>query len=76
MIEIYDDNKNKFNCEILFTFDDYNKSFIVYEDEEDNILASYYKIEDDKMIITPITDDKDYDIVDKKLQEWWDDDYE
>ena len=76
MIEIYDDNKNKFNCEILFTFDDNNKSFIVYEDEEDNILSSYYKIEDDKMIITPITDDKDYDIVDKKLQEWWDDDYE
>ena len=76
MIEIYDNNKNKFNCEILFTFDDNNKSFIVYEDEEDNILASYYKIEDDKMIITPITDDKDYDIVDKKLQEWWDDDYE
>ena len=75
MIEIYDNNK-KINSEILFTFDDYNKSFIVYEDEEDNILASYYKIEDDKMIITPITDDKDYDIVDKKLQEWWDDDYE
>ena len=30
-------------------------------------MASFYKIENEKMIITPITDDKDFDIVDDEI---------
>ena len=71
MIEVYDKYNKKLECEILFTFKDNNKQFIVYMDKEDDILASYYEIEDDKLIITPITSDLDYDIVDKYLEEWW-----
>ena len=71
MIEIYDKNNKKLECEILFTFEDNNKQFIVYMDNEEDILSSYYEINDDKLIITPITSDLDYDIVDKYLEEWW-----
>lgn len=71
MIEVYDKNNKKLECEVLFTFNNNNKQFIVYIDKEDDILASYYEIEDDKLIIRPITSDLDYDIVDKYLEEWW-----
>lgn len=71
MIEIYDKNNKKLECEVLFTFEENNKQFIVYMDKEEDILSSYYKIEDDKLIITPIINDLDYDIVDKYLEEWW-----
>lgn len=71
MIEVYNENNEKIKCEVLFTFKDNNKQFIVYMDNEDDILASYYKIDDNKLIITPITKEEDYDIVDKHLEEWW-----
>lgn len=71
MIEIYNSNNKKLNCELLFTFEKNNKSFIVYKDEEDEILASYYIIKEDKIIILPIEEDKDYDIVDIELEKWW-----
>lgn len=71
MIEVYNENNEKIKCEVLFTFKDNNKQFIVYMDNEDDILSSYYKVEDDKLIIMPIISDKDYDIVDKHLEEWW-----
>lgn len=71
MIEIYDKNNKKLDCEILFTFEENNKQFIVYMDQEEDILSSYYEVEDDKLIITPIISDEDYDIVDKYLEEWW-----
>lgn len=71
MIQVYDKNNKKLECEILFTFSSNNKQFIVYMDKEDDILASYYKLETDKLIISPILDDEDYDIVDKYLEEWW-----
>ena len=71
MIEIYDKDNKKIECEILFTFEENNKQFIVYIDNEENILSSYYELKDNKLILTPILDDKDYDIVDKYLEEWW-----
>lgn len=71
MIEVYNENNEKIKCEVLFTFKKDNKQFIVYMDKEEDILASYYKIDDNKLIITPITNDLDYDIVDKHLEEWW-----
>lgn len=74
MIEIYNNNNEKVKCELLFTFEKNNKRFVIYQDEEDEILASYYIIKNDKMIIMPITDDKDYDIVDIELEKWWNED--
>ena len=71
MIEVYDKNNKKLECEILFTFKDNNKQFIVYMDNEEDILSSYYEIKDDNIIITPIINDLDYDLVDKYLEEWW-----
>ena len=71
MIEVYDINNQKIKCEFLFTFEKDNKKFLVYKDKQDDILASYYKKEDDKLIIMPITDDADYDIVDIELEKWW-----
>lgn len=71
MIQVYDKNNKKLECEILFTFSSNNKQFIVYMDNEEDILSSYYEINDDKIIITPITSDLDYDMVDKYLEEWW-----
>lgn len=71
MIEIYDINNQKINCELLFTFEKNNKNFIVYKDNEDDILSSYYKNEEDKLIIMPITDEADYDLVDIELEKWW-----
>ena len=71
MIEIYDNNNNKIECEILFTFNKDNKSFIVYKDKEDDILASYYKKEGENILIEPILDDNDYSLVDEELEKWW-----
>lgn len=74
MIEVYDINNQKIKCELLFTFEKNNKNFIVYKDSEDEILASYYKKEEDKLIIMPITDEQDYDLVDIELEKWWTED--
>ena len=71
MIEVYDINNQRIKCEVLFTFEKNNKNFIVYKDIEDDILASCYKIEDDKLTIIPINDESDYDIVDVELEKWW-----
>ena len=56
---------------MLFTFEKNNKQFIVYKDKDDDILSSYYKKDGDKLIIMPITDKTDYDIVDIELEKWW-----
>lgn len=74
MIEIYDINNQKIKCELLFTFEKNNKKFIVYKDKEDDILASYYEKKDDKVMIMPITNEEDYDLVDIELEKWWDQD--
>lgn len=70
MFNVYNEKNQKINCEILFTFSEKNKNFIIYKDDLNNILASYYNIFKNKVIILPITNDNDYDIVDNKLEEW------
>lgn len=74
MFQIYDKSGKKIDCEIIFTFTQNNKNFIVYYDEDDDILASYYKQENDKTIIFPITDDNDFDLVDKEIEKRMKDD--
>lgn len=70
MFNLYDKDGNRFECECLFTFDRDGKNFIVYNDRDNNILASFYEMDGDKMVISPISDDRDFDIVDKALEEW------
>ena len=73
MLEVYDINFQKIKCEPLFTFEKNDKNFIVYKDNEEDILASYYRKEGNKLIIMPITEDEDYDLVDIELEKWWND---
>ena len=68
MFEIYDKNNKKLNCEVLFTFSKDNKNFIVYNDQDDDVLASYFEINNDKTIIYPITNDADFDIVNEEIE--------
>ena len=68
MFEIYDNNENKLNCEVLFTFNKNNKNFIVYNDQDGDILASYFETTGDKTTISPIKDENDFDLVDKELE--------
>ena len=67
MFKVYDINGNAIECEILFMFEENMKKYIVYLDDLDNILASFYEIDGDKLILSPIYDDYDFDIVDKEI---------
>lgn len=71
MIDIYDIDNNVIKCELLFTFCNGDKKFVVYKDKDEEILASFYKEENNKIIIEPIIDDYYYDIVDQELEKWW-----
>ena len=66
-ISIEIDNKKYL---IIDKFNKENKDFIILkEDGSDEIYASFYEINDDKLKIIPITNDKDYDLVDEYLGE-------
>lgn len=68
MFSIYDLDNNKIECEVLFSFENNNKNYLVYVDSNNDVLASLYKDNGDNTItIFPIIDDKDYDIVDMEL---------
>ncbi len=67
MIELHTVNNEVFKCNLLFTFYENNKNFIVFMDQDEEILATYYDIDDDKLMITPITSDEDFDIVDREI---------
>ena len=71
MVEVYDVNNNRIKCEVLFTFKNNDRDFVVYMDMDDEILSSYYKEVDGKFVIEPIIDEDDYEIVDIELEKWW-----
>ena len=46
-----------------------NKKFVIYKEEnKEDLYASIYEVINDKMKLIPITDDKDYDIIDDYLE--------
>lgn len=54
---------------IIDRFQKDNKNYMIYKEEgKEDLLADLYEIIDDKLKIIPITDDKDYDIVDEYLE--------
>lgn len=67
MFKVYDSYSNIIECEILFTFEENNKKYIVYLDEFENILASFYEVKENKLILIPIRDDEDFDRVDREI---------
>lgn len=73
--EILDKLGKKIECNVIGTFESNNKNFILYTDgtevkEEKEVYASLYKLNDDNsMILLPITDENDWDLVDKYLEE-------
>ena len=67
MIELHTVDNEVFRCNILFTFFENNKNFIIFMDKDEEILATYYDIDDDKLLISPILSDEDFDIVDREI---------
>ena len=67
MVELHTMNNEVFKCNILFTFFENNKNFIVFMDQDEEVLATYYDIDDDKLMISPIMSDEDFDIVDREI---------
>lgn len=54
---------------IIDKFEKDDKKFILYQEEnKDELYASFYEIIDDKIKLTKIEKDEDYDIVDEYLE--------
>jgi len=72
---ILNDEGKIINCNVIGIFKHEDKDFVVYTDEStdnEEIFASLYKLDDDDNIkLLPITDDKDWDLVDNYLEELW-----
>ena len=68
MINLYTKDNNIFKCNILFTFYENNKNFTVFLGKEEDVLASYYSLDEDKAFISPIMNDSDFDIVDREIE--------
>lgn len=69
------DNGEEIKCDILFTFENNKKNYVVYTDNTTDeegelvVLASLYTLEDDNIILEEIKTDAEWDLVDEKLEE-------
>lgn len=69
------DNGEEIKCDIFFTFENDNKNYVVYTDNTTDeegelvVLASLYTLEDDNIILEEIKTDAEWDLVDEKLEE-------
>lgn len=74
--EVIDDNGKILKLEMLYSFSEGNINYLIYTDKtydannELNIYASRYDIVDNKYVLTEIVDEKEYDLVDKKIMEF------
>lgn len=59
--------ENKYN--VLFTFKKNNIDYIVYTNEQDEILASRYKLENNNLILEKIETEQEWDMIDKELSD-------
>lgn len=67
MFNVFDKSGRVYKCKFLFNFSQDDKNYIVYLDNEEEILASFYEMEGDRVVIFPIYDDKDFDIIDREI---------
>ena len=76
MFEVLDENNNIRKLEMLYSFSEGDINYLVYTDNtydsnnELNIYASRYDIVNNKYVLTEIVDDKEYDLIDKKIMEF------
>lgn len=72
---IMSDDGQEIKCDILFTFEENNKNYIVYTDNEldedgyPEILASTYTLDGTSITLGEIETDEEWDMIDRKLDE-------
>ncbi len=77
LITLEDEHSNKVECQIIDAF--YSKetkqSYLIFTDgtkdqeEKEKLYASRYEIEDDLVKLKPIKDEKEWDIIDKYIEQ-------
>ena len=70
---VINNNGEKNRCNIIGMFVNDDKSFIIYtdgsqDDNEKEVYASIYKIIDNNMVLMPILDENDWNLVDLYLE--------
>lgn len=70
MFSVLDQNNHKIQCEILFMFSRNQKNYIVYQDQHQNILSSFYQIQQNNIYLFPIISDEDFNIVEEELRRY------
>lgn len=70
---VVDNNGSNIECDIIGLFSHEDKNFIIYteksSEEEKEVYASLYKVENNKLNLFPILKSEDWDLVDKYLEE-------
>ncbi len=62
--DMMDENSYK----VIGIFTENGNDYVVYEDSNNDVLASKYLFSGKKLILLPIDDDKEWDLVDKYLE--------
>lgn len=70
---VIDSQGNKIYCDIIGMFVHDDKNFIIYTDSQQNdnekeVYASLYKISGNDMVLIPIVEESDWDLVDRYLE--------
>lgn len=70
---VVDNNGSNIEFDIIGLFSHEDKNFIIYteksSEEEKEVYASLYKVENNKLNLFPILKSEDWDLVDKYLEE-------
>ena len=66
-IVLKNENNEDVTCDIVSMFSYNGKNYIIYK-YENNLFASLYQMENQDVIVNSITDNSDFDIVDKYLE--------
>lgn len=68
--KVVDDNGNIIKCDVIGVFNDKNRNFIVYTNDNEEVYASLYELDkDNNMTLLEIEKEEDWDLVDKFLEE-------
>ena len=67
-------NGEKISCDVIGMFVHDGKNFIIYTDNEitdgeKEVYSALYRLDGNNMILLPITDENDWDLVDKYLED-------
>ena len=68
---VLDKNGKNIECNVIGTFNNDNKHYIIYEenDNKEELYASLYELnENNNIILLPIIEESDWDLVDRYLE--------